>query len=89
MNTRYVGSVFCHGRKNIFRIHEIAIRPLGIATTISGLILYPLVSSSKNLKRPALDAGNGADFFLLLMTVFERTDFYIKTFVIVLFLAYL
>jgi len=89
MNTRYVVSIFRHGRKNIFRIHEITIRLLGIATTISGLILYPLVSSSKNLKRPALDAGNGADFFLLLMVIFDRLDFYIKTFVILLFLAYL
>jgi hypothetical protein len=29
--------------------------------------LNPLVSSSKNLKSPALDAGSGAPFFLLLM----------------------
>ncbi len=27
---------------------------------ISGLTFIPFVSSSKNLKRPALDAGNGA-----------------------------
>ena len=39
-----------------------AIKAVGIATTTSGLSLYPLVSSSKNLKRPALDAGKGADF---------------------------
>jgi len=37
----------------------------GIETTILGSTLYPLVSSSKNRKRPALDAGNGAPFFLL------------------------
>jgi len=85
VNTRYVIGIFCHGRKKIFRIHEIAIRLLGIATTISGLMRYPFVSSSKNLKRPALDAGNGADFFLLLMVIFDRIDFYIKTFVILLF----
>src|SRR5438094_512694 len=35
--------------------------------TISGLIFTPLVSSSKNLKRPALEAGSGAFFFLLLI----------------------
>src|SRR5215210_2394378 len=36
-------------------------------STISGLILMPFVSSSKNLKRPALEAGRGAFFFLLLI----------------------
>ena len=39
------------------------------ASTISGLTLTPLVSSSKNLNRPALDAGNGAFFFLLLLNL--------------------
>ena len=68
MDTRDTVSVFCHFRKKSFRIHEIAISALGIATTISGLSRYPLVSSSKNLRRPALDAGSGADFLLLLMT---------------------
>jgi hypothetical protein len=29
--------------------------------------LNPLVSSSKNLSRPALDAGRGAFFFLLII----------------------
>jgi hypothetical protein len=29
--------------------------------------LMPLVSSSKNLRRPALEAGSGAFFFLLLI----------------------
>lgn len=38
-----------------------------IPKTISGLTLNPFVSSSKNLRRPALDAGSGAFFFLLLM----------------------
>src|SRR5215217_84614 len=38
-----------------------------IPSTISGLILMPFVSSSKNLKRPALEAGRGAFFFLLLI----------------------
>ena len=44
------------------------ISALGIAITTSGFNLYPLVSSSKNLKRPALDAGSGADFLLLIVT---------------------
>jgi hypothetical protein len=34
--------------------------------TISGLIFVPLVSSSKNLSNPALEAGKGAFFFLLM-----------------------
>jgi hypothetical protein len=34
--------------------------------TISGFTFIPFVSSSKNLNSPALDAGNGAFFFLLL-----------------------
>jgi len=33
-------------------------------TIIFGSILTPLVSSSKNLSKPALDAGSGAFFFL-------------------------
>jgi hypothetical protein len=70
MNIGDIIGVFGHGRKNNFRIHEIAIKPAGIDTIISGLIRYPLVSSSKNLKRPALDAGRGADF-LLLMGIFK------------------
>jgi hypothetical protein len=74
MNARYIIGVFGHGRKNNFRIHEITIKPVGIDTTISGRTRYPLVSSSKNLKRPALDAGRGADF-LLLMVVFEGKIF--------------
>jgi hypothetical protein len=31
--------------------------------------LNPFVSSSKNLMRPPLDAGSGADFLLLLIIV--------------------
>lgn len=44
-----------------------AINAVGMATTTSGLSLYPLVSSSKNLNSPALDAGSGADFLLLMI----------------------
>ena len=60
--------------------HEITIRTEGIVTTILGSTLNPLVSSSKNLNNPALDAGNGALFFLLLMSVFESQYMYLKTF---------
>lgn len=74
MNPRYIIRVFSHGRKNNFRIQETTIKPAGIDTTISGLTRYPLVSSSKNLRRPALEAGSGADF-LLLMAVFEDENF--------------
>jgi len=42
---------------------DTAIKLIGMRITIFGLTLTPLVSSSKNLKRPALDAGNGL-FFL-------------------------
>ena len=38
-----------------------------IPRTISGFTLNPLVSSSKNLNSPALDAGRGAFFFLLII----------------------
>ena len=60
--------------------HETTIRAEGIVTTIFGSTLNPLVSSSKNLNNPALDAGNGAPLFLLLMSVFESQYMYLKTF---------
>ena len=41
-----------------------ATRLIGMETIIFGSILTPLVSSSKNLSKPALDAGSGAFFFL-------------------------
>ena len=41
-----------------------ATRLIGMQTIIFGSILTPLVSSSKNLSKPALDAGSGAFFFL-------------------------
>jgi hypothetical protein len=56
----------CNQSDRIFRAQETAIKPDGIATTMYGLNLYPLVSSSKNLSKPALDAGKGADFLLLI-----------------------
>jgi len=58
--------------------HETAMRLIGIEITILGSILNPFVSSSKKRIRPPLDAGNGADFFLLLMVAL-LTNFYIKT----------
>jgi hypothetical protein len=52
---------------NITRINmEIAINAPVSPRTSSGFIFTPFVSSSKNLRSPALDAGKGAFFFLLL-----------------------
>ena len=48
--------------------HETTIRLIGTARTILGSTLTPFVSSSKNLKRPALDAGSAAFVFLSAMT---------------------
>ena len=45
---------------------EIAIKAPVTPRTTSGFTFTPLVSSSKNLSNPALEAGNGAFFFLLL-----------------------
>ena len=43
---------------------DTATRLIGMEMIIFGSILTPFVSSSKNLSKPALDAGNGAFFFL-------------------------
>ena len=43
-------------------------RLIGKQMIIFGSILTPFVSSSKNLSRPALDAGSGAFFFLSAMS---------------------
>ena len=48
---------------------DVATSPIEVMSTISGLILTPSVSSSKNLRRPALDAGNGLFFFLPLIVL--------------------
>ena len=45
---------------------EIAIKAPVTPRITSGFTFTPLVSSSKNLNNPALEAGNGAFFFLLL-----------------------
>ena len=44
------------------------IRLIGTETTIFGSTLTPFVSSSKNLKRPAPDAGSDALVFLSAMS---------------------
>ena len=49
---------------NLSIAQETIIRLIGTTTTIFGETLIPLVSSSKNLKRPALDAGSGLLLFL-------------------------
>ena len=51
------------GMNNLSIAQETIIRLIGTTTTIFGETLTPFVSSSKNLKRPALDAGNGLLFF--------------------------
>ncbi len=48
---------------------DAAIKAIEPIRTISGLILTPWVSSLKKVSRPALDAGIGALFFLLLIEV--------------------
>jgi len=56
---------------------------IGIEMTIFGSTLNPFVSSSKNLSRPALDAGSGAFFFLpSAMPSIENRKVKIKTFLI-------
>ena len=42
---------------------RVQLRLLGIVTTIFGSTLKPFVSSSKNRKSPALDAGKWGSFF--------------------------
>ena len=74
-----------HFAKNISIAHESNIRLSGIEMIILGSILIPFVSSSKNLRRPALDAGNGALFFFLLSAnTFLRLKFWNKNFVLFL-----
>jgi len=53
--------------KSTFMIMEPMISAMEAARTNWGLIFTPSVSSSKKRSSPALDAGIGAFFFLLLM----------------------
>ena len=88
MNIVYGYSVYCLNQtcyfitKNSSSTHEIAMILTGIDIMIFGLILTPLVSSSKNLNNPALDAGNGAFFFLSAISDIQKSKVSIKTFVI-------
>lgn len=70
MNVRY--TVFTYQLKllrlfytgnTILIIIEIPISAPVMPSITSGFTFTPRVSSSKNLKSPALDAGNGAFFF--------------------------
>lgn len=56
-------------QKNTRAKMQIAINATAAITRTSGLILTPSVSSSKNLSKPALEAGKGAEslFFFLLI----------------------
>lgn len=65
-----------------------AIRLIGMLTTIRGSSLNPFVSSSKNLIKPPLEAGSGADFLLLLIVNSQDQNFDIKTLLVCLNLAY-
>ena len=62
--------------------HETETRLIGREMIIFGSTLTPLVSSSKNLSRPALDAGNGAFFLLSAILSIESRNVKIKTFLI-------
>jgi len=68
--------------KSSSRTHEITTMLIGIQMMIFGSFLNPLVSSSKNLSRPALDAGSGAFFFLSAIPNIENKKVKIKTFLI-------
>ena len=48
---------------------------MGIVTIIFGSTLNPLVSSSKNLMRPPLDAGSGAALLFLLLITIQKPEF--------------
>ena len=63
-------------------VHEITTMLIGIQMMTFGSILNPLVSSSKNLSKPALDAGSGAFFFLSAIPNIENKKVKIKTFLI-------
>jgi len=59
------------GKNNLSIAQEAIIKLIGTITTIFGETLTPFVSSSKNLRRPALDAGNG---LLLFLSANESTE---------------
>ena len=59
------------GKNNLSIAQETIIKLIGTTTTIFGETLTPFVPSSKNLRRPALDAGNG---LLLFLSANESTE---------------
>jgi hypothetical protein len=58
---------------NLSIAQDTKIRLIGTKTTIFGETLTPFVSSSKNLSKPALDAGSGLLLFLS-ANVFETRN---------------
>jgi hypothetical protein len=62
--------------KSAFITIEPMMRAMEAARTNWGLILTPSVSSSKKRSRPALDAGIGAFFFLLLIVGWPLRSFW-------------
>ena len=56
---------------NLSMAQETNTKLIGTTTTIFGETLTPLVSSSKNLKRPALDAGNGLLLFFFFYSIYD------------------
>lgn len=60
-----INSRYYSGKRILINI-DIPIMAPVIPNTISGFIFIPLVSSSKNLNNPALEAGKGAFFFLVI-----------------------
>ena len=65
---RLFQAFFDQGINSISSNQDTMIRLIGTETTIFGSTLTPLVSSSKNLKRPAPDAGSAALVFLSAMS---------------------
>lgn len=63
------------GNMTLIKI-EIAIKAPVTPRTTSGFTFTPLVSSSKNRSKPALEAGKGAFFFLLLNLIHKKIKHY-------------
>jgi hypothetical protein len=59
-------------RRRMLTAIEAAISTIELIRTISGRIFTPWVDSLKKVRRPALDAGIGALFFLLLIEACAR-----------------
>jgi hypothetical protein len=59
-------------QKNMFARTQTITSATANPMRISGLTLIPSVSSSKNLSRPALAAGIGADFSFFFLLIQQR-----------------